>query len=511
MRKQVFNPYLPLYEYVPDGEPYVFQDKLYIFGSHDIAGGKQYCEGDYVSWSADVGNLGEWKYHGVAYRKESDPNNTDGKQIWAPDVAKGTDGRYYMYYCMAFDPHVEVCVADRPEGPYQFYGTVKYADDLHGGKVLEEAGPFDPAVLVDDDHRIYLYYGFGAEEQMHLPTKEELLMSGMKEGAELDAILASCGRIHFSPGAMCVELEPDMLTAKADPHMIVPDSIRGKGTSFEGHAFYEASSIRKIGNLYYFIYSSQLSHELCYAASKYPDRDFVYGGTLISNGDIGLSGNTIPRNTLGNNHGSIEKIGDDWYIFYHRQTHGTESSRQGCAEKLRIHQDGSIDQAEITSCGLNGGNLEGRGIYPAAICCNLMSKGTPQAINYTAMDTTDLAMILEEGDGPEETHIQFVGNINDGTILGYKYFEIHSLKEIQVRLRGNAAGRIEVGVDMEFQNIAGEARIDIHTSEWSNLCVNVKIPAGQNALFFRYQGEGRLDMKEFELVEGTAEGKEFYV
>ena len=52
--KQVFNPYLPLWEYVPDGEPHVFGDRLYLFGSHDRFGGRRFCENDYVVWSASV-------------------------------------------------------------------------------------------------------------------------------------------------------------------------------------------------------------------------------------------------------------------------------------------------------------------------------------------------------------------------------------------------------------------------------------------------------------------------
>ena len=47
MNKDVIcNPYLPSYEYVPDGEPHVFGDRLYIFGSHDRFDGKEYCEND---------------------------------------------------------------------------------------------------------------------------------------------------------------------------------------------------------------------------------------------------------------------------------------------------------------------------------------------------------------------------------------------------------------------------------------------------------------------------------
>ena len=101
------------------------------------------------------------------------------------------------------------------------------------------------------------------------------------------------------------ELEPDMLTLKEVPVMMVPGQLQEKGTGFKGHGFFEASSMRKVGKKYYFVYSSHLSHELCYAVSDYPNRDFSYGGTLISNGDIGYQGNTVPKNMMGNNHGGM--------------------------------------------------------------------------------------------------------------------------------------------------------------------------------------------------------------
>ena len=123
------------------------------------------------------------------------------------------------------------------------------------------------------------------------------------------------------------------------------------------------------------------------------------------------------------------------------------------------------------------------------------------AINYTAMNKTDLAMVLEEGEGSEETHTQFIGNINDGTILGYKYFEISRLNQIRLGLRGKASGHIAVATDFEFQNVVGETAADIDTVDWSDTYIDVKIPSGKNALFFRFSGEGSLDMKEFELIE----------
>lgn len=91
--EQVYNPYLPLTEYVPDGEPHVFVGRLYIFGSHDRADGRAYCEQDYAVWSAPVSDPRDWRFDGVSYRKEQDPSNANGTmQLWAPDVAQGPDG-----------------------------------------------------------------------------------------------------------------------------------------------------------------------------------------------------------------------------------------------------------------------------------------------------------------------------------------------------------------------------------------------------------------------------------
>ena len=68
MKTLAFNPYLPSYEYVPDGEPYVFGDRVYVFGSHDRFGGTEFCMNDYVGWSAPVDDLGAWRYEGVIYK-----------------------------------------------------------------------------------------------------------------------------------------------------------------------------------------------------------------------------------------------------------------------------------------------------------------------------------------------------------------------------------------------------------------------------------------------------------
>ena len=59
--KQAVNPYMPSWEYVPDAEPHVVGDRVYVYGSHDIFNGLNFCLGDYVCWSAPIDDLGNWR------------------------------------------------------------------------------------------------------------------------------------------------------------------------------------------------------------------------------------------------------------------------------------------------------------------------------------------------------------------------------------------------------------------------------------------------------------------
>lgn len=157
---QIYNPYLPEGEYIPDGEPHVFGDRLYIFGSHDCANGEKFCINDYVGWSAPLCDLSDWRYDGVIYQAKQDPHSRNGKlQLWAPDVVKGNDGRYYLYYCCSFSNFVSVAVCNTPTGKYEYLGDVHYEDGTCVGHRAEEGGVFDPAVL-NDNGRFWLYSGF---------------------------------------------------------------------------------------------------------------------------------------------------------------------------------------------------------------------------------------------------------------------------------------------------------------------------------------------------------------
>lgn len=88
MQHVVTNPYLPGWEYIPDGEPHVFDGRVYVYGSHDAPDGTAYCPGDYVCWSAPIDDLGAWTFEGVVWRKSDDPANADLAGYGAPDVCR---------------------------------------------------------------------------------------------------------------------------------------------------------------------------------------------------------------------------------------------------------------------------------------------------------------------------------------------------------------------------------------------------------------------------------------
>lgn len=463
-KNQAYNPYLPSWEYIPDGEPYVFGDRVYVYGSHDFYNGYVFCMGDYVCWSAPVDDLGSWRYEGVIYPRNADPLNRDGRMcLYAPDITVGPDGRYYLYYVLDKVCVVSVAVSDSPAGRFEFYGYVHYPDGTRLGERAGDEPQFDPGVLTEGE-RTYLYTGF-------------------------------CGRGDKSrSGAMLTVLGADMLTVETPPSIVAPGCEYSAGTGFEGHAYFEAASIRKAGGKYYFIYSSTPMHELCYAVSDAPDKGFVYGGVIVSNSDLHIDTYKPADKPMAygaNNHGSMVQIGGEWYIFYHRHTNGTWYSRQGCAEKITIMPDGSIPQVEMTSCGLNGGPLRGEGTYGAYLACNLF---TDTDSVYVGGDR--FPKIMQDGrDGDEEPG--YIGNMQDTATAGFKYFDCKGVTEIAIKTRGYADGCFEVRTAWDGPLLA---RIPIQSSNvWEEYSAPAAIADGPQAVYLTYRGGGNASLLCFTL------------
>lgn len=533
-KNQIYNPFLPLYEYIPDGEPHVFGDRVYHYGSHDKEGGDTFCMLDYVCYSAPVDDLTDWRYEGVIYQAKQDPRYPAPQYMYAPDVVQGNDGRFYLYYCMGGDygqggyqGPVSVAVCDTPAGKYEYLGVVKNPD----GSPMLKYICFDPAVL-NDDGTIRLYYGtqYDYEERNDFLTNDFYLQDEIEMfGRSREEILSYPDSIM---GPVMAVLSDDMLTVKEEAKHIIP--YRVKGTSFEAHPFFEGSSMRKVGKKYYFIYSSWQNHELCYATSDQPDRDFVFGGTIVSNGDIGYRGRDTQHklNMTGTTHGSIIKINGQWYVFYHRLTHKSDYSRQACAEKIRILEDGSIPQAEMTSCGLNDGPLSAEGTYPAVIACNLTNGHMPHGSNSVFQISF-----------PNVTHKgqeRFIAEIEDHTLIGYKYFECRSVKQLGITYRMETEknrvifdGRYRTDIrsqdDENFantyaekdtltdivkprqstenapqfgicidtaENEIGTLLLDEKAEDWKKVTVQIEIPDGVHALYLVYKGQAKVQLIE---------------
>lgn len=291
------NPYLPNWEYVPDGEPRVFGDRIYVYGSHDRKDSIDFCDYKLKVWSAPVSDPTKWVCHGDIFRSRdghdspSDVDWTD-ELLFAPDVVE-RGGKYYLYAYIVNSKGC-VAVADRPEGPFRLLSRYEYDIPNH-----YDNGTFiDPGVLVDDDGRVYIYCGY--------------------------------------QGSYMCELKDNMYEAVPGSYKldIIPTA--------EPHCFFEACSPRKINGTYYLIYSPQRGSCLDYATSDSPTGPFTYRGTIIDNG-IDFPG--------GNDHGSVCCVNGQWYIFYHRMTNGTIMSRRGCVERIEILPDGTIPQVEMTSLG----------------------------------------------------------------------------------------------------------------------------------------------------------------
>ena len=472
---QAYNPYLPSWEYIPDGEPHVYGDRVYVYGSHDRFRGHFFCLNDYVCWSAPVDNLADWRYEGVIYRKTDDPDNRNGIFcLYAPDVTQGPDGRYYLYYVMDGVGYVSVAVCDSPAGRYQFLGYVRWPDGTRLGERAGDEPQFDPAVLTEGDVT-WLYTGFCPKDD---PSRH---------------------------GPMATALDRDMLTIREAPKFIMPSAPYSEGSGYEGHEFFEASSIRKFGDTYYFVWSPTVQHELCYATSKLPDRDFTYRGVIVSNNDLHIDTYKpadIPAYYGANNHGGLAKIKGDYYIFYHRHTDGTNFSRQSMAQRVEMLPDGAIPQVEMTSCGLNGGPLEGKGWVPAYIACNLF---TDRPCGFTGFPGSEQGFwldghtpkITQDGkDGDEEPG--YIMNMTDSATCGFKYFDCKGVTRVTLKVRGFCFGSFELKTAWDGP-VLGSVKV-VGSSQWCDFPIEAAIPDGVQAIYLTYRGPGSASLLGFELA-----------
>ena len=479
------NPYLPEWEHIPDGEPYVFEDpdnpgkeRLYIYGSHDTSKTK-YCGPDITVWSAPVEDLTDWRCDGVVFQYSA-----GGKQdtMYAPDVAMVTESdgskTYYLYpNDQTSKRNTMVAKSKSPIGPFEPINLSSGEDPSSTGIM-----GFDPAVVVDDDGRVYGYWGF------HTANMAELDPATMATAKEGTSIIKDA----FEP------YEDD-------------DQIR----------FFEASSMRKIMGKYVFIYSrktqsgefglGQSPATLAYLYSDTPLGPWTYGGTIVDARarNVDEEGKTFAAMAPTNTHGSLVEVNGQWYIFYHRSINNDGGySRQGVAEPVDIQltEDGKLEitEAEVTSEGLEINGLDPMKIYSAGISCYMTGGSYIKA----TWDPADIGGAVSN-------------NVN-GSVVGYKYLNFtdavsKGIKNLMLTYTGTGtSGSITLRLDSPYASTGkdiGSISIDktdsTVTPTTKLMSINPEdLGTGKHALYFIFQSEEETNICEFHSFSFTDKTEE---
>ena len=454
MAGQSQNPYLPLWEHLPDGEPRVFEDpdnpgklRAYIIGSHDTHY-SEYCGNDIRMWSAPVEDLTQWRDEGPIF---SWYVNGQWDTMYAPDLVevkdKATGKKTYWLY-----PHSRgwgrvamVCKGDRPNGPFTPVNLTPDGTRCVEGSLID----FDPSVFVenitdkkdkdfDKGFRAYVFYGFQHSTACEL---DQNTMFSKRPGTEL--------------------IDPFIPASSHDGRLLDKEGSQYKAL-YEGQNpldfnFFEASSIRQVGNKYVMVFSGYSGKEyglgntnsaLRYAYGDSPLGPWRSGGVLVDSRGVVLNedgSRLITTNFAHNTHGSLQEINGQWYVFYHRPPRGFANARQAMVAPVKIEWDkkpvskggqvritgydpfavknewtakasdgNEYTGAEVTSEGFQIFGLPPYAYYSAGIACFLAGPGSGECMqdNHDVWDNSmDLA------------------GLKNGTIIGYKYFGFGGLAQ----------------------------------------------------------------------------------
>jgi hypothetical protein len=219
------------------------------------------------------------------------------------------------------------------------------------------------------------------------------------------------------------------------------------GEDIKSFNFFEASSIRKVGNKYVLVFSGysgpdyglpSTNSALRYAFADSPLGPWKSGGVLVDSRAPELNqdgSHLITTNAAHNTHGSIQQINDQWYVFYHRPPRGFGFARQPMVAPVKIEWDekpvakggkvtiraydpysennrwtakdkqgNEYTGGEVTSEGFHIFGLDPYQYYSAGYACYLSNPETQQ----DSWDIWDNSMPIT--------------GVSNGHIIGYKYF-----------------------------------------------------------------------------------------
>jgi len=437
------NPYLPLWEHLPDGEPRVFEDpdnpgkyRIYIIGSHDVRG-NSYCGPDIRSWSAPVDDLSSWRDEGPIFTY---PISGQWDVMYAPDLVevKRKDGKkeYYLYpHSRGRAREAMVAKGSRPNGPFTPINMNEDGTRTVPGSTFG----FDPAVYVDyitnpkdSDYTIgFRAYGFWGFQRSTAGQLDQNSMYSLRPGTKaIDPFIPASTRYGV---------------VRDQTGTVYPNVFPGEDLgSFN---FFEAASIRKIGNKYVLVCSgysgpdyglSSTNSALRFAYGDTPLGPWKSGGVLVDSRAVvpGQDGTVLQTGYSGHNtHGSIQLINEQWYVFYHRAPRGFGNARQSMVAPVTV----KWDEKPVAE----GGKVTIRGYDPYA-ADNIWTAKDNQGKEYTGAEVTSegfhiygfdpyqyysagYACYLSNQNSQQDSwdiwdNNMPIADVKNGNIIGYKYF-----------------------------------------------------------------------------------------
>ncbi|SFF47699.1 glycoside hydrolase family 43 protein [Thermoflexibacter ruber] len=308
--------------YTADPSAHVFNDRIYIYPSHDIESntaeddeGGHFDMKDYRILSMDsIG--GEVTEHGVALDIKDVP--WAKRQMWAPDAAF-KDGTYYLYFPVKDKQdifRIGVATSTKPEGPFK-----AEKEPIKGSYSM------DPAVFKDDDGTYYMYFGgiWGGQLQRWSGDNTYNPEAKNRTPEEL-AVLPRIAKLDASMKAFAEAPKEIKLVDESGNIFYEKDNDK---------RFFEAAWVHKYKGKYYFSYSTGDTHNICYAIGDNPYGPFTYKGIVLKP----VQGWT--------NHHSIVEFKGKWYLFYHdTELSGKTHLRNVKVTELKYNEDGTIQTIE---------------------------------------------------------------------------------------------------------------------------------------------------------------------
>ena len=308
--------------YTADPSAHVFNDKIYIYPSHDIPhdgedndNGDEYLMQDYHVLSMNSIES-ECIDNGEALHMDNVPWVSN--QMWAPDAAY-KNGKYYLVFPARDKDNIfrlGIATSDRPEGPF-----------VPESSYIEGSYSIDPAVFVDDDVSVYVYNGGLWGGQLEKWQTGKFDPDGVGPKGDEPAI-----------GPLCAKMSDDMLSFVDKPiHISILDENGEPITAGdEERRYFEAPWVHKYNGVYYLSYSTGTTHYIVYATSDSPVGPFTYRGRIME-----------PVIGWTTHHSIIEYHGK-WYIFYHDCELSGGINHRRCVKFTELHynEDGTIQTIE---------------------------------------------------------------------------------------------------------------------------------------------------------------------